>query len=257
MQALYKFVSVKIEMTNKAWSMKRFFLLTLLFAAWLSPLHAVLAQESTSKQWHYLGDLYMMFPSMKGDIGVASLPEVEVDADESDILGHLKFGGMFYLEATNDNWAISSDFIYMKLNQGLATTRLIKSGSVTMEELAWEMDGLKHMTPWLELGLGGRLVSLSTGIDVTGTLNEVHNGSASKTWYDPVIVMRTQGTIQDKWLLQFRGDVGGFGVGSDFSWQIQPMPVTGFQNCFRPRLVTDTLVSIMIKEKEHKDFFIT
>ncbi len=214
--------------------MKKLILTTFLMtAAWLGSLHTALAQESSAKKWHYLGDLYMMFPNMNGETTVASLPEVKVDADEADILGNLKFGGMFYLEANNNNWAISSDFIYMKLNQGLATTRLIKSGSVTMEELAWEVDGLKRVTPWLEAGLGGRLVSLNVGIDATGTLNEVHEGSASKTWYDPVIVMRTQGAIKDKWLLQFRGDVGGFGVGSDFSWQIQANAGYRFSKLFQ------------------------
>lgn len=214
--------------------MKRFILMTfLVITVWLSPPCSLLAQESSAKKWHYLGDLYMMFPNMKGETTVANLPEVEVDADEGDILGNLKFGGMFYLEATNDNWAISSDFIYMKLNQGLATTRLIQSGSVTMEELAWEVDGLKRIAPWLEAGLGGRLVSLNLGIDATGTLDEVRSGSASKTWYDPVVVMRTQGAIQEKWLLQFRGDVGGFGVGSDFSWQIQANAGYRFSKLFQ------------------------
>ncbi len=217
--------------------MKRFFLLTfLVITVWLSPPCSLLAQESSAKKWHYLGDLYMMFPNMKGETTVANLPDVEVDADEGDILGNLKFGGMFYLEATNDNWAISSDFIYMKLNQGLATTRLIQSGSVTMEELAWEVDGLKRIAPWLEAGLGGRLVSLNLGIDATGTLDEVHSGSASKTWYDPVVVMRTQGAIKEKWLLQFRGDVGGFGVGSDFSWQLQANAGYRFSKLFQATL---------------------
>jgi hypothetical protein len=234
MKALSKFVSVKIEITKKAAGMKRLILITLLMvAAWLSSQHTALAQESSAKKWHYLGDLYMMFPNMKGETTVANLPEVEVDADEAAILGNLKFGAMFYLEATNDDWAISSDFIYMKLSQGLETTRLIQSGSVTMEELAWEVDGLKRVTPWLEAGLGGRLVSLNVGIDATGALEEVHSGSASKTWYDPVVVMRTQGTIKDKWLLQFRGDVGGFGVGSDFSWQIQANAGYRFSKLFQ------------------------
>jgi hypothetical protein len=212
--------------------MSKSLLIFLLVYIWLSPKESI-AQDAATKKWHYLGDLYMMFPNMKGETTVANLPEVEVDADEAAILGNLKFGAMFYLEATNDNWAISSDFIYMKLNQGLETTNLIKSGSITMEQLAWEMDGLKHLTPWLEVGLGGRLVSLSTGVDATGTLNQPHIGSASKTWYDPVIVMRTQGAIKEKWLLQFRGDVGGFGVGSNFSWQIQANAGYRFSKLFQ------------------------
>jgi hypothetical protein len=212
--------------------MPKSLLIFLLVYIWISPEESI-AQDAAPKKWHYQGDLYMMFPNMKGETTVANLPEVAVDADEADILGNLKFGAMFYLETTNDDWAISSDFIYMKLNQGLETTNLIKNGSITMEQLAWQVDGLKHLTPWLELGLGGRLVSLSTGIDATGVLNEVLSGSASKTWYDPVIVMRTQGAIKGKWLLQFRGDVGGFGVGSDFSWQIQANAGYRFSELFQ------------------------
>jgi hypothetical protein len=216
--------------------MKKMIIITQFIVGWLCSITTAFTQDAPAKKWHYLGDLYMMFPNMKGDIAVASLPEVKVNADEADILGNLKFGGMFYLEATNDDWAISSDFIYMKLNQGLQTTNLIKSGSVTMEELAWEVDGLKRIAPWFEAGLGGRLVSLNTGIDATGVLNEVHKGSASKTWFDPVMIMRTQGAINEKWLMQFRGDVGGFGVGSDFSWQIQANAGYRFSKLFQATL---------------------
>lgn len=193
----------------------------------------LLSQDIPVKKWHYVGELYMMFPNMKGETTVANLPEVEVDADESAILGNLEFGAMFYLETTNDDWAISSDFIYMKLNQQLKATNVITSGAITMEQMAWQVDGLKHLTPWLELGLGGRLVSLGTAVEATGVLNQSHAGSASKTWYDPLLVLRTQGTLKEKWLLQFRGDVGGFGVGSDFSWQIQANAGYRFSKLFQ------------------------
>ena len=38
---------------------------------------------------------------------------------------------------------------------------------------------------------------------------------------DPIIIVRSNSAINDKWLLQFRGDVGGFGLVSDFTWQVQ------------------------------------
>jgi hypothetical protein len=28
--------------------------------------------------------------------------------------------------------------------------------------------------------------------------------------------------LQNKWLLQLRADIGGFGIGSQFAWQLQP-----------------------------------
>lgn len=136
---------------------------------------------------------------------------------------------MLYLEATNDDWSISSDLIYMKLGQDVVPTTIIESGAATMKQYAWEIAGLKHITPWLEGGIGGRLVSLYTGLELETIGDGSRGGEASKTWFDPIIILRSQGAIKDKWLLQFRGDVGGFGVGSDFSWQVQAY--AGYKFC--------------------------
>jgi len=54
-----------------------------------------------------------------------------------------------------------------------------------------------------------------------GTVNGGQNGSRRKTWADPILIVRSQGAVNEKWLLQFRGDLGGFGIASDFTWQIQ------------------------------------
>jgi hypothetical protein len=37
-----------------------------------------------------------------------------------------------------------------------------------------------------------------------------------------LLVARLKKSIYDKWLLQLRADIGGFGVGSQFAWQLQP-----------------------------------
>ncbi len=191
------------------------------------------AQDVEKGKWHYLTEVYLMFPGMSGEIGIADLPPVEFDADAGDIFGHLKMGAMLYLEATNDDWAITSDLIYMKLGQDVTPGTLITSGDVTMKQYAWEIAGLKHITPWLEAGIGGRLVSLYTGLELE-TVNEgSRSGEASKTWFDPIIILRSQGAIKGKWLLQFRGDIGGFGLGSDFAWQIQANAGYRFSKLFQ------------------------
>ena len=52
------------------------------------------AQDESAQKWHYLGEVYMMFPNMKGETTVRNLPEAEVDAGVGDILGHLKTGSI-------------------------------------------------------------------------------------------------------------------------------------------------------------------
>jgi len=39
------------------------------------------------------------------------------------------------------------------------------------------------------------------------------------TWVDPVVGMRWNWQASDHWALSARGDLGGFGIGSDLSWQ--------------------------------------
>lgn len=132
--------------------------------------------ESKSKKWHYLGDVYMMFPNMKGETRVGNLPLVSVDADVSDVLGHLKMGGMFYLEATNDDWTISSDFLYMNLEQDVTPKTIITGGEVAMKQICWEIAGLKKIQPWFDLGIAARLVNLQAVIDIQ-TINDLKSAS--------------------------------------------------------------------------------
>lgn len=205
--------------------MKNHYKLPLVFLYFLTVLN-LHAQETTSKvdsrnDWNFTIEPYMMLPNMNGETGIGDLlPPVEVDANVGDILGNLKFGAMLYTEATNDKWTISSDLIYMKLGQDINTGEFITGGDVTMKQFVWEVAGLRRVLPWLDTGIALRLVSLDMEINTKTLLND-RNASTDETWVDPVIVARTQGMINDKWIYKVRGDFGGFGIGSDFTWQIQ------------------------------------
>jgi predicted porin len=47
------------------------------------------------------------------------------------------------------------------------------------------------------------------------------SASADKDWVDPIIGVRAQWNINDRWFLAGKSDIGGFGVGSDLVWTIQ------------------------------------
>jgi len=202
-------------------------------------LNITVAQETEKvKKWNYLAEIYLMFPTMSGEVGIANLPPVEVDADASQIFGNIKMGMMLYLEANTDEWAITSDLLYMKLGQDVVSKNDVISGEVNMKQTALEVAGLKRINNWLEAGVGGTLVSLYTGLDLeTKTINDENkSGDVSRTWFDPIILVRTQGVVKEDWLLQFRGDIGGFGVGSDFSWQVQANVGYKFSELFHASL---------------------
>ena len=193
--------------------------------------------DTTEKKWHYLADVYMLLPNMSGTVGIGNNLTAPVDANTGDIFGILKLGGMLYLEARTDKWAITSDFVFMNLEKDITPTTVIASGAVGLDQYIWEVAGLYSLKPFWEVGLGARMNSLAT--ELSGVRNTFPNGTedfsekATKTFVDPVIITRLSTTINGKWLLQFRGDIGGFGIGSDLTWQLQAYAGYRFSRLFQ------------------------
>jgi hypothetical protein len=190
----------------------------------------IVAQDSL-KKWGYRVEPYLMFPGMSGQTGVAGLPLADVDASASDIFSKLKMGFMLNLEAKNGIWAINSDFLYMNLEQDLAASTLINGGGVGAKQMGWEVAGLRRVAPWLEFGIGGLLNSIELEMNVDqkqvrgGSVNK--SGKQSKTWFDPMLITRMTTPGNKKFYGQLRAEMGGFGIGSTFAWQVQG--IAGYQ----------------------------
>lgn len=201
-----------------------YYFLMLLFL--INVTNDALSQDTTTvKKWNFLAEPYLMFPYMNGETGIGNNLILPVDANPGDIFSKLKMAAMLYFEAKTDKWTITSDLVYMNLKQDVTPGILISSGEVGAKQLIWEVAGLYRVLPILEVGVGARLNYLQSNVDVL--MNNVHEGSKEisgkndKTWFDPVIITRLSTDIKDKWLFQFRADVGGFGIGSDLTWQLQ------------------------------------
>jgi hypothetical protein len=211
--------------------------LVVLFAAVLTAFSVTnsFAQDSTindNSKWTYYIEPYILFPNMSGTVQLSTLPEVTVDANTNEIFGNLKMGAMLYAEMSNDKWAIGSDIIYMSLAQGLSPGLVIANGEVAAKQFAWEVSGLRRLNPWLEVGAGLLLNSVDAEVTINrnnliGGGTTLINQSVSKTWVDPMVIARIKNTIGEKFVYQFRGEIGGFGIGSDLAWQMQA--VAGYQ----------------------------
>jgi hypothetical protein len=110
-------------------------------------------------------------------------------------------------------------------------------GLVSAKQIIWEPSVLYRLTSYLEAGVGGRLNFIESGFDVLH--NTIPAGteqiaeSASKTWFDPILIARITKNIKDKWLFQVKGDLGGFGLGSNFTWQVQAYAGYRFSKLFQ------------------------
>jgi hypothetical protein len=200
------------------------------------------AQDSLStsslktNKWNYRVEPYLLLPNMVGNTGISPLPLAEVDANSGDIFERLKFGAMLNFEATNGTWTIGSDFLYMNLEQDFERGQIIQGGKVNMKQLGWEVAGLRRINSWLDLGVGLLLNSLKAEGEMVrltpGGGNTTLQGSQSKTWLDPMIIARLSTPGKRKIFGQFRGEIGGFGIGSDLAWQVQAVGGYRFSKLF-------------------------
>ena len=192
------------------------------------------AQDSANanNKWHYLLQPYVMFPNMNGPVGLAELPDTKVNSNPGDVFSHLQIGAMLYFEAHNAHWAVTSDVLYMDLKQDVKSDIIIKGGEVDAKQFAWELAGLRKVSSWFEVGAGARINSLTAGLNIniiSGQQETVNKAkSVTKTWVDPIIITRIKTPAKGKFSGQLRADIGGFGIGSKFSWQLQ---VDGTYHC--------------------------
>jgi hypothetical protein len=224
--------------SKKPGLMKRlaFFTAVFLFSSFLFAQDSVQQVSATNQKWQFRVEPYLLLPNMQGQTGVSGLPLAEIDASTGDIFGSLKMGGMLYFEATKGKWSIASDLLFMNLEKDIQPSVVISGGEVNAKQLGWELAGLRRLNNWLEVGAGALLNSLQIDMDISRkmaggeTLNQT--GSQSKTWVDPMLIARLATNPAQKVTGQFRGEIGGFGIGSDLAWQLQAVAAYRFSKLF-------------------------
>ena len=78
----------------------------------------------------------------------------------------------------------------------------------------------------LDLLAGARIWSLGMSLDAN-TFFGGRSITETKTWADPIVGARAQFHLGEKWALELRGGVGGFGVSSSLTWDA--MALVGYK----------------------------
>lgn len=199
--------------------------------------HVAIAQspaaEEDSPGWEFVVAPYLLFPNMNGQTSVRGNP-VDVDLGPGDIFDNLDFGAMLYLELANRDMAFTLDGLYMNLGADGKTPVTERDASVDMKQLGITATAMWRIGSWAEIGAGGRFNSLDGGVKIApgDVVLPGIDVSDKKSWFDPLIVARFTAPLESNWKLGIRGDVGGFGVGSDFTWQVFPFVGYRFSDLF-------------------------
>jgi hypothetical protein len=181
----------------------------------------VLAQSQgsgkSSDEWKFTLAPYLLFPRMDGTTAIRG-QELEVNTSAGDIFSNLQFGAMGYFEARKARWGVGVDAVYMALGTDVDRP----SANVDVNQGAYTFTGQYQVHEKVDFLFGARWNVLQGKLDfkeppLTGIFKD------TKQWVDPIVGLKLKQRLGGRWHFTMEGDIGGFGAGSDFAWQLWPM----------------------------------
>ncbi len=175
------------------------------------------AQEDPG-EWRQRVFLYGMGAAIDGDAQIGDI-SVPIDLSISDLFDALKFGAMAAYRVENDVWSFTGDVTYMNLGWSAQTEQGRASSAIDVEQLTMMGTVGRRFTPYVEGLVSLGYFDLSTDLRVR-LLQQRREASRDASWVDPLVGLNVVVPFSGKWTYTLRGDVGGFGVGSDFTWHM-------------------------------------
>jgi len=201
--------------------MRKISLVALMLFALVIAASPAAAQAPAGDSWKVTIVPYFLGAGMNGTTAVAG-QELTVDTSFSDILKNLQFGAMGLVVARKGNWGVGGDAIWMALGANGTTPGPVGvTGSADMNQGAFAFYGLRRLGPAADVFFGGRVNTLQAKLRFNGPGQPSADGS--KTWFDPLVgvILHTPENGK-RWHAQVYTEIGGFGVGSTFTWQVFP-----------------------------------
>jgi len=163
---------------------------------------------------------YLWAIGLDGTIGIGTngSDPIVVDVSESfsDIFSNLDMAIPIHFEMRSPVWSLIAEVNYASLSQDLGTI----AGKAGVDTGFAELLAAWQFRPSMELLFGSRYLALSTDLKIDMPPISV---DGKKSWVDPLIGIRYAGQLNRRgtWHSSFRADVGGFGLGSELTWNVR------------------------------------
>lgn len=174
---------------------------------------------------------YAWLTGMSGTVGARGFKS-QVNTSFADESKYLNLAGMVHADVLyRETVGLLGDFNYAQLGDQTsgkhvsldATSSLIISDVAAYYRLGTASLGKDGgCQTSFDLLAGARIWSLGMQLNTESILSN-HSISKQMTWADPIVGARALMRFNEKWLLEFRGGVGGFGVSSAFTWDAMAM----------------------------------
>jgi hypothetical protein len=153
----------------------------------------------------------------------------DVDVPFSDLLKDLSFGAMMIVDVEKGRFGVGVNGLFARVSPdsdpgGIkidATSDSAQLGVLPNYRLVEWQYGVSSSGAPLRLVVapeaGFRYTYMRTELEVRGGPTV----DSSESWVDPLLGARIGLDLTDRWLIAGEGNFGGFGVGTDFTWNAQ------------------------------------
>lgn len=212
--------------------------LALLSLVALAP--ALAAQEAPpparAPGWQFELVPYLWLANLDGTIGAGALPEVSVDASFGDLLENLDFSASTLLLARREQLLVVGELSYTALaieeNVAASTVEIDSDLYWAMLGAGWNLSTDPRKT--LDVWAGARYVGVDNDASSSGGV--VGSRTKKEDWLDPVLGFHTLTRFDESLAFDFAADVGGFGVGSDLTYEFLPSLSYSFDDTWSVKL---------------------
>ncbi|WP_313642953.1 hypothetical protein [Stenotrophomonas sp.] len=227
---------------NKQFKFKR--LPALLAALLLAPPLAQ-AESASDDSWRFQATPYVWMSGMEGQVRpFRSAPTADVDKSFSELMDNLDAAAFITGTARRGNFVLQADFTHASTSDstplpiGLAAKVKVRQTSATLTAgYAW----MAEERTGIDLLAGIRYWDISATVDVPGLVS----ARSDSSFVDPIAGVRWRQALSPRWSSIAYVDVGGFGVGSDSTWQL--LALANYQ-------ATDKLFVSMGYRHQHLDY---
>jgi hypothetical protein len=181
------------------------------------------AAESQPGGWRYRVSPYLWAATLTGDLGAGGV-EGSTDSGYSFwALDNLQGYGSVHFAASAERWGWFADALFVDygddFHNALFDTTLGVRGEIYEAGGTYELEAVPGLS-----AIGGlRVVDVKVEVE----LNPGADGRASDRWTDPFVGIEYRHPLGERWYVDARADVGGFGVSSES--QVQVVAAAGYR----------------------------
>ncbi|UPY38443.1 hypothetical protein [Sediminicoccus sp. KRV36] len=179
----------------------------------------------TSDAWAFSMSPYVWFSGLSGEVSVPA-GSADFGASFGDIFSSLKFSAMGLAEARRGHLSLVMDTLYLNLQQGVPVPGAhgaFSGGSVRTQSAEVSAIALYTLAEGqsgrIDLGGGVRGWWFNTALTYSPGRLPGRSADSTTSWVDPIISVRATLRLNASLSFTAYGDVGGFGAGSQLTWQ--------------------------------------